>query len=503
MDDPPRWFSVFVMPLRRFRSPRSTIHPRTAAVLLTLAVGSAQAGCNSAAAKPAEGTADAQRESSAVGSTPALAALGADSGAGLADVVERVLPSVVSVASSRTTRQSSPFHYFFGQPPAEQKQEGLGSGVILSKDGFIVTNNHVVEGADSLKVRTYDDREFEAKVVGTDPKSDLAVLRLQGDVADLKPALLGDSGSLRLGEVVLAIGNPFGVGQTVTMGIVSAKGRADMGIVDYEDFIQTDAAINPGNSGGALINVRGEVVGINTAILSRSGGNMGIGFAIPTNMAVPIIDALRTEGHVTRGWLGVTIQELTADLRVAMKVGDSDGVLISETQADGPGGKAGLKGGDVVTAVDGKAVDSAGRFRNLIAASGAERTVKLTVLRAGKQLSIPVKLGKLPDSVDAPKVSGADQSNLPEVDGLSLKDLDPELRRRLSVGDDVQGAVIVQVAPGSRAAQAQLRPGDVLLSINQQPVSSAVLAKKLYGSAKGPKVLLILRQGARLYVGIK
>jgi serine protease Do len=289
----------------------------------------------------------------------------------------------------------------------------------------------------------------------------------------------------------------------VTMGIVSAKGRADMGIVDYEDFIQTDAAINPGNSGGALINVRGEVVGINTAILSRSGGNMGIGFAIPTNMAVPIIDALRTEGHVTRGWLGVTIQELTADLRVAMKVGDSDGVLISETQADGPGGKAGLKGGDVVTAVDGKAVDSAGRFRNLIAASGAERTVKLTVLRAGKQLSIPVKLGKLPETADAPKVSGADHSNLPEVDGLSLKDLDPELRRRLSVADDVQGAVIVQVTPGSRAAQAQLRPGDVLLSINQQPVSSAVLAKKLYGSAKGPKVLLILRQGARLYVGIK
>src|SRR5690606_2080678 len=172
-------------------------------------------------------------ESAAVGSSPALAALGVDSGAGLADVVERVLPSVVSVASSRTTKRSTPFHYFFGQPPGEQRQEGLGSGVILSKDGFIVTNNHVVEGADSLKVRTYDDREYEAKVVGTDPKSDLAVLRLQGDVSDLRPALIGDSGSLRLGEVVLAIGNPFGVGQTVTMGIVSAKGRADMGIVDY------------------------------------------------------------------------------------------------------------------------------------------------------------------------------------------------------------------------------------------------------------------------------
>jgi len=473
----------------------------TLAFALALPLGTA--ACNSTSKKPAEGTADTQHEGSQVGSTAALTALGLESGAGLADVVEKVLPSVVSVASSRTTRQTTPFHYFFGQPPSEQKQEGLGSGVILSKDGFIVTNNHVVEGADTLKVRTYDDREFEAKVVGTDPKSDLAVLRLQGDVSDLTPALIGDSGGLRLGEVVLAIGNPFGVGQTVTMGIVSAKGRADMGIVDYEDFIQTDAAINPGNSGGALINARGEVVGINTAILSRSGGNMGIGFAIPTNMAVPIIDALRTEGHVTRGFLGVSIQELTPDLRAAMQLGAADGVLISDAQADGPGAKAGLKSGDVVTAVDGKAVDSTGRFRNLIAASGANRAVRLTVVRGGKTLTVPVTLGKLPDADDPPKVSSSDQGNLPEVDGLSLKDLDGELRQRLAVGDDVQGAVIVRVAPGSRAAQAQLRPGDVLLSINHKPVSSALSAKKLYGAAKGAKLLLILRQGARLYVGIK
>jgi len=276
-----------------------------------------------------------------------------------------------------------------------------------------------------------------------------------------------------------------------------------MGIVDYEDFIQTDAAINPGNSGGALINVRGEVVGINTAILSRSGGNVGIGFAIPTNMAVPIIDALRTDGHVTRGWLGVTIQELTGDLRAAMKLGEADGVLISEAQADGPGGKAGLKSGDVVTAVDGKAVDSTGRFRNLIAASGAERVVRLTVLRGGKTLTVPVTLGKLPDGDASPKLPGSGHGTLPEVDGLSLKDLDPELRQRLAVGDDVTGAVIVQVAPGSRAAQAQLRPGDLILSINQQAVTSAAAAKKLYGAAKGAKLLLVLRQGARLYVGIK
>lgn len=498
MDAEASWFRVFEMPRRR-----SPLAVRTAPFLLALTVLFPQAACNSAAAKPPEGSADSRHEGGTVGSTPALTALGVDSGAGLADVVERVLPSVVSVASSRTAKQSSPFHYFFGQPPGEQKQEGLGSGVILSKDGFIVTNNHVVEGADTLKVRTYDDREFEAKVVGTDPKSDLAVLRLQGDVSDLRPALIGDSGGLRLGEVVLAIGNPFGVGQTVTMGIVSAKGRADMGIVDYEDFIQTDAAINPGNSGGALINVRGEVVGINTAILSRSGGNMGIGFAIPTNMAVPIIDALRTEGHVTRGYLGVTIQELTADLRLAMKLGDADGVLISEAQSEGPGAKAGLKSGDVVTAVDGKAVDSTGRFRNLIAASGANRAVKLTVLRGGKQLTLPVTLGKLPDADEGPKVPGSSQGNLPEVDGLSLKDLDGELRQRLAVGDEVQGAVIVQVAPGSRAAQAQLRPGDVILSINQQAVTSAVQAKKLYGTVKGAKLLLVLRQGARLYVGIK
>src|SRR5690606_1611713 len=248
--------------------------------------------------------------------SPALAQAQAD-GVSIADVVQKALPAVVNVSSSRVRQQRMPFHWFFGPGPGgpqERREQGQGSGVIVSVSGVVLTNNHVVEKADEITVTTSDGREFEAKVLGTDPKSDLAVLQLQGDVSGLTAITFGDSSQLRLGDVVLAIGNPFGIGQTVTMGIVSAKGRADLGIVDYEDFIQTDAAINPGNSGGALINMRGELVGINTAILSRSGGYQGVGFAIPSNMAAPIMQSLQTTGRVVRGWLGVAIQEVDQEL---------------------------------------------------------------------------------------------------------------------------------------------------------------------------------------------
>ena len=461
---------------------------------IALALFGCSAGQSSSQANEASG-----KSAPTIAASPALHAA---EGSSIADVVEGVLPSVVSITSTKNARPRSPMDMFFGHGQG-QPQSGLGSGVIISSSGVIVTNNHVIEGADTVKVQTYDDREFEARVVGSDPKSDVAVLQLEGEVGQLMPARIGDSGALRLGDVVLAVGNPFGVGQTVTMGIVSATGRSDMGIVDYENFIQTDAAINPGNSGGALINMRGELVGINTAILSRSGGSMGIGFAIPTSMASPIIDALQTDGKVTRGWLGVRIQDLNADLREALSLGAQDGVLIADVQEGGPGSESGMKSGDVVVKVGAIDVHSTGQFRNLIASTRAESKVALTVIREGKKIQLKVKLGALPGEDAITQGEGSKGADAAVLDGLALKNLDDSLRRRLDVDDDVKGVVIVRVTPGSLAARAKLRPGDVLLEVNRHPVTSVGEVEKEYKSVKGPKLLKILRQGVHQYVVLK
>lgn len=462
------------------------------------AVALALSGCNATSSAPAASEASSQSPPR-IQASPALHAA---EGGSIADVVESVLPSVVSITSTKKARPRSPMDMFFGHQGG-RPQSGLGSGVIISGSGIIVTNNHVIEGADTVKVQTYDDREFEARVVGSDPKSDVAVLQLEGDVGQLTPARIGDSGALRLGDVVLAVGNPFGVGQTVTMGIVSATGRSDMGIVDYENFIQTDAAINPGNSGGALINMRGELVGINTAILSRSGGSMGIGFAIPTNMASPIIDALQSDGKVTRGWLGVRIQDLNADLRGALSLGKQDGVLIADVQSDGPADAGGLKSGDVVTKVDKTKVHSTGQFRNLIASARAESEVKLTVIRDGKEKQLKVKLGALPgeDGLASGSKSGEEKGQV--LDGLTLKELDDGLRARLEIDKETEGVVIVRVQPGSDAARAQLRPGDVILEVNRQSTASVKEVEKAYGTTKGAKLLKILRRGVVQYLVVK
>jgi serine protease Do len=437
------------------------------------------------------------------GNGPVLNAA-ASSQQSLADVVERVLPSVVSIRSTRVAQQAGgPMGLFFGAPPESRKQEGLGSGVVLSADGFIITNNHVIEGADEVLVRTNDDREWSAKIVGADAKSDIALLKLEGDVQGLTPVKVGDSGALRLGETVLAVGNPFGVGQTVTMGIVSAKDRADMGIVDYEDFIQTDAAINPGNSGGALINTRGELVGINTAILSRSGGNMGIGFAIPTNMAVPILEALKTEGKVTRGYLGAELQEVTPDLREAMGLGQASGVLIANVVPDGPAKKAGILSGDLVTHVGGKPVHSMGQLRNLVAGHGSGKPLELSVIRGGRSLRIQAVLGTLP-SADTPReVKTPEKSSAPDVDGVMLADLTAEARQELGLPAQVEGVVVVRVLPGSKAARASLRRGDVIVEVNRKPVKSAREAQEVYRAAGGAKLLLVLRGNQHRYVVMK
>ena len=337
-------------------------------------------------------------------SPPALATMpGAPN---ISDVAEGVVASVVNVSSSQTV-QAGPaaFDPFFNDPSSpgfggdgdSRMAQSMGSGVIVSANGRILTNAHVIRGADTITVTLHDGTDHKAKVIGTDARADLAVLQLEGKLPPLQPLRFADSTKLRLGEVVLAVGNPFGVGQAVTMGIVSATGRASVGIAAYEDFIQTDAAINPGNSGGALVNMRGELVGINTAILSRTGGYQGIGFAIPSSMARSISDMLVKDGRVSRGYLGVNLAALDDDMATKLKVAAHAGVLLAGIGADTPAARAGLTAGTIVTAIDGQTVTDPGRLRNLVATIGANQQVTLAVIQDGKARSVKVKLGELPD----------------------------------------------------------------------------------------------------------
>lgn len=321
----------------------------------------------------------------------------------ISDVAEKVSPAVVRIATKTKIEQTmgrrSMRRYDFGpggpgQPDTPGFGMGVASGVIISADGYIVTNNHVVEQAGDVRVTLDDGRELEAKVIGTDPPADLALLKVEAK--GLPFLKFGDSSKLRLGEIVLAVGNPFGVGQTVTMGIVSAKGRSGMGIVDYEDFIQTDAAINPGNSGGALVGLDGSLVGINTAIVSRSGGAAGIGFAVPASMVSPLIAQMREGGKVHRGWLGVAIQDLTPELIKMLKLGEAKGVLISDVLANGPAAKAGMESGDLVTSIEGREIRSASELRNMVAMIAPGKKIKVLVNREGSEKELSVKVDEKP-----------------------------------------------------------------------------------------------------------
>ncbi|HEU0036672.1 MAG TPA: trypsin-like peptidase domain-containing protein [Kofleriaceae bacterium] len=341
------------------------------------------------------------------GPTPAAAAPSVLTDSSIPDVAERVVDSVVNISVSSTVKGgpastdpwfTDPDSPYYGMAPSPRQSASKGSGVIVTATGRILTNAHVVNGADNIVVTLHDGTDFDAKVVGVDAKADLAVIQLKGNVPKLKPLPWGDSNQLRLGEVVLAIGDPFGVGKSVTMGIVSAKGRGALGIEEYEDFIQTDAAINPGNSGGALVNLKGELVGINTAIASKSGGYAGIGFAIPTHMAKPIMDMLVRDGKVVRGYLGVNIATVTARLAQEQKLGANRGALVADVQPDSPAAKAGLVEGDVITAINGTEVRTSDVLRNTIAMIKPGTTIDLTVARNnGKQAVVKAKLGELPD----------------------------------------------------------------------------------------------------------
>ena len=491
----------------------------TSGLLVLISLTMACQRANAAAPRPNNGSAGSVSQASNAKllplPSPALARVNADGKvASIADVVEKVVPSVVSISSTRVTRMrempfDDPFFRFFFGPgqggnSREQREQGLGSGVIVG-DGLVVTNNHVVDQAEEVKVATLDNHQFDAQVVGSDPKTDLALLRIKGDAKGLKPLALGDSSRLRLGDVVLAIGNPFGVGQTVTMGIVSAKNRSDLGIEDYEDFIQTDAAINPGNSGGALVDMEGNLVGINTAILSRSGGNVGIGFAIPSNMARPIVESLLNHGKVVRGWLGVAIQPLDSDMAKALNLPENSGVLVSDVSKDTPAAKAGVRRGDVIVSVDDRKVRTTGELRNAIAASGANRAVKLKILRDGKELQLTVALAEMPNNLQdqGSDKSGPDGKSAPES-GMQLQTLTPDLKRKLDVPPEVnQGVVITDIDPSSSAARAGLQPGDVVLEINRQRVGTPTDVQRLWQNGKGNILLLVLRKGSTNFVVVK
>jgi len=437
-------------------------------------------------------------------------------------VAKAVKPAVVNIFTTRTTKggegpHAMPFddpffRRFFGEEffrrfevPRERKERSLGSGVIVDPKGLIITNNHVVSKADEIKVLLSDKREFKAKLIGTDTKTDLAVLKIETEGLHTIP--WADSDKLEVGEFVLAVGNPFGLNQTVTLGIVSAVGRASMGIAEYEDFIQTDAAINPGNSGGPLVNARGELVGVNTAIFSQSGGNMGIGFAVPSNMARSILEQLVKTGRVVRGWLGVSIQDMSPELASQFGVAEPKGVLVSDVLDGSPAKRAGLERGDVIVEFDGKTVENPTQLRNAVAQTviGKKATVKF--IRDKGARSVEVTITEQPKTVAqaGSEESGESASPASLLSDLEVRELNGDLASRLGLSTGERGVVIVRVRSGSVADEAGLKEGDIILEVNRKPVPN-VAAYERVSSKVGKEqavLLLIKRQGRTSFITLK
>jgi serine protease Do len=422
-----------------------------------------------------------------------------------AALTERLAQTVVNISTTSQPEQQptspfgqgnphefwEPFERWFGGPLPRRpfRERSLGSGFIINRDGFILTNNHVVENADEIVVRLSDEKEYKAKIIGRDPKTDIAVIKIESD-STLTPVAMGDSDALRVGEWVMAIGNPFGLEHTVTAGIVSAKGRF-IGQTSYDQFIQTDVAINPGNSGGPLINLEGEVVGINTAIFSRTGGSIGIGFAIPINLAKELLPELEEKGRVTRGWLGVLIQKVTPEIAETLGLEEARGALVADVMKDGPAAEAGIEVGDVIIEFDGHSVKDSNELPLMVARTKVGTSVALKLIRNGKLNDLSVRIGELKEEGEevATTESGSDY-------GLTVQPLTPEIADSLGLGDDVEGVVISSVEPGSSAEDAGLRRGDVIIEVNRQPVKDMRSYRSaIKGVAEGKSILLLVRRG--------
>jgi Do/DeqQ family serine protease len=484
-------------------------------VALALVFAASLTGCSRAASTP-------QQAASATTATVPASAGGAPSAAinSYADVVARVAPAVVTVRSEIRVRpaQQQPFmddpffRQFFGDrlPREEQtprREQGTGSGVVVSTDGYILTNYHVVDGAQQIKVELNDRRVLDAKVVGTDQPSDLAVIKVEASNLPVLP--LGNSDAVRVGDVVLAIGNPLNIGQTVTSGIVSAKGRATgLGDGSFADFIQTDAAINRGNSGGALVDTAGELIGINSQILSPTGGNIGIGFAIPSNMAKGVMDQLLKTGKVRRGQLGVVVQPVTSEIAQSLELREIRGVIVSSVQPGSAADSAGLKQGDVITALNGAAVNDSNELRNRIASSQPGTDVTLDVLRDGHTQQIRARLGELKtaNAANDDKDSGGGSEGATGGGklGVAVEPLTPEIARQLELKPGAQGLVVTSLDPSGPAADAGLQRGDVIEQVNRQPVrAQADITSALQRSGSRPVLLLVNRGGTSIFLTVR
>lgn len=424
----------------------------------------------------------------------------------LVEIAKKAKEAVVNISTTQKTRRRSqqrrpspfggedPFEEFFRRffpDPLPNQPRSLGSGFIISDDGYIVTNNHVIGEADKITVRLSDEEEYEAKVIGFDERTDLALIKIDPS-APLTAVPLGDSKALLVGDWVMAIGNPFGLEQTVTVGIVSAKGRV-IGAGPYDDFIQTDASINPGNSGGPLLNLKGEVIGINSAIFSRGGGNIGIGFAIPIDQAKSIIAQLRESGKVTRGWLGVMIQPVTKELAESFGLKEPKGALVAEVTEDGPAKKAGLERGDVITSFNGATINDSRDLPAIVAQAPVGSDAAVKILRGGKEVNLSVTLGELPAQLASAEPAEASQESW----GMTVANITPEIARQFRLENDKKGVIVTEVEPGSPAAAAGIQPGDQIEEVNRKAVTSVDEFTKAVAELKEEETLLVLaRRGS-------
>jgi serine protease Do len=427
-------------------------------------------------------------------------------GSSFAPVIRKVAPSVVNIYTNKTNRSApmrgymmDPANPFFGIPfeqvPPERREQSLGSGVIVSRDGYILTNHHVIEGADQILVALHDNKStHEAKLIGTDPQTDIAVIKIEMPNA---PAItLADSDQVEVGDIALAIGNPFGSGQTVTMGIVSAKGRRGMGIVDYEDFIQTDASINPGNSGGALVDAKGRLIGINQSILSRSGGNQGVGFSVPINLAKHVMASLVANGRVERGQLGVMVQPVTPDLAEAFGLKDKIGALVGEVSSGSPAERSGLQPGDVILEFDGKKVEGSAELRLMVSQAQPGSEIPAVVFRDGKTIDLTLAIG------GSTKAAAAGPASIVSpLDGLEVRDIDNSIRRQLGLPARLGGVLVAAIDPVSPAARTGLQPGDVIFELNRRQLSGTRQFSEALRQSSGQRLLLrVWSQGTARYL---